>query len=416
MASVSDVVLIGTGVAPLAAATRLMAEGKKVLLLNPDWDFFRENSELPFDPFWPPGRASLSVERLSRGLRKRALSVLRPCFPGAVELWSGDAKGDFREGFHDPEAPHVRTRSRLWMHAPEVGGIGAGQADLPWEVLEEVFVEASDAGLNPNILEGVLALSAFPGASTKGQLGEGLHALSVPKMCDVDVSRYRNGLLEYVRERAGAQQVLCSVSQMDWMPEGLRYHAQGRPCSVRVTEGVLVFWTPRLSQWILAQAKKADARPNMPAGVRLWEEWSLLSRYALDLSVIGTFGDTSVWAEIEGAPESSAQSVNSLGVLRSGPLVAGTAETGAAWASTDSFRSLARLCHDLLKWDKFSVRSLRPRALLEWHGERPDGFWLTREPLPVRVVSEADGPLVDVVNAAFRSCDTLDCHDEEPVE
>ncbi len=46
----SDVALFGTGVAPLVAANHLLVQGKSVLLLNPDWDFFLEDSELPLDP------------------------------------------------------------------------------------------------------------------------------------------------------------------------------------------------------------------------------------------------------------------------------------------------------------------------------------------------------------------------------
>ena len=45
-----EVALLGTGLAPLLAAQALSRQGHSVLLLNPDHDFFRENSELPLEP------------------------------------------------------------------------------------------------------------------------------------------------------------------------------------------------------------------------------------------------------------------------------------------------------------------------------------------------------------------------------
>jgi hypothetical protein len=406
MAFVSDVALIGTGVAPLVAASHLLAEGKSVLLLNPDWDFFREDSELPFDPFWPPSSEAFSLERLSRSLRKRSLSALRPDFPGAIELWSGEAPGAAREGFHDADAPHVRTRTRLWLHAND-------KDRTFWERLEDLYIETSDAGFNPVILQGASALHSFPGASSKLSHAESLRAFGLPKMSDVDVARYRNGLLEFVRERVGEERVFCAASQIEWMPEGLRFHAGGHACSARIEEGVLVFWTPRLSQWVLSQAKKAEVMPLLPRGLRLWEEWSLLSRESLDPSVLGSFEDMLVWAEVEGAPDVARSPLHRLAVLRAGPLLPYNNNSGSTLASAESFGSVARLCHDLLKWDKFSVRSLRPRALFEWPASRQEGFWLANEPVRVRVVSGCDGPLVDVVNSARRACSSLEGHEEE---
>src|SRR5262245_36913653 len=140
----SDVALIGTGVAPLIAAGRLAAEGKSVLILNPDWDFFRENAELPLDPLCPVDRETVSTQRLLRASAEFALTELRPEFPGAIELWPEPEKR--QTGFHDPLAPHVRSRARLWIDT------GTG-----WDVLESMYLEAADAGLNPQLLDGLPA-------------------------------------------------------------------------------------------------------------------------------------------------------------------------------------------------------------------------------------------------------------------
>ncbi len=416
LAGICDVVLVGTGVAPLVAATHLMSQGKSVLLLNPDWDFFLEDSELPLDPLWPvsPDKdaASLNVKRtpnrLKRSSPERVLEELRPEFPGAVELWSGagspdrDRPAKARYDYRDLEAPHVRSRSRLWITSSE------RDRDWPWELIEELYVEAEDAGLNPQILEGIQAASKFPGMARIEFLD--CRGLLMPKTCDVDVVRYRNGLLEFVRERLGPAHVVSAAAQIELMPGGVRFHAGKTPRTACAREGVLVFWTPRLSPWILAQAKRAEIEPVTPVGVRSWEEWSLFSRESLDPNVIGVFRDMAVWAEVEGLPTSGNRPLDRLTVLRAGGLVPldqiNSPAGGQSWASTESFGAVSELCHGFLHWDRFSVRSMKPRAILEW--EKRDPWRLSRnDDQSVWVIPACDGPLVEVVRNARAACARL---------
>ena len=93
-----------------------------------------------------------------------------------------------------------------------------------WEELEDLYVEASDADLNPQILDGLPAARKFPGFSS--HIGN-FRGLFIPKLCDVDTVRYRNGLLEFVRERLGPERVVCAVNQIELMPEGIRFHSKG---------------------------------------------------------------------------------------------------------------------------------------------------------------------------------------------
>src|SRR5690606_486630 len=97
-----------------------------------------------------------------------------------------------------------------------------------------------------------------------------------------------------------------------------------------------------------------------------------------------------------------------LSVLRAGPLVtadglslANLGEWERGWASGDSFRSVSRMCHDFLGWDKFSVRSVRTRAVFEW--DELKFFDLG----PMEVVAGCDGPLVDIVKQARESADRI---------
>ena len=50
---------------------------------------------------------------------------------------------------------------------------------------------------------------------------ESYRGLLFPKFCDVDVSSYRNGILEFVRERLGGDRFFVSANQIEPMP-GLR--------------------------------------------------------------------------------------------------------------------------------------------------------------------------------------------------
>lgn len=370
-----DVVLLGTGLAPLVAASRLLEEGHSVLVLNPDWDFFLEGSELPFDPLFAP-----TAERLHRSLPDAMLEQLRPVFPGAVEYW---AAGQESSGFRDSTAPHIRARTRLWVTSREIGG------------LEDFYVEASDGGFNPQLLEGIQATQRFPGASPGA---DRLKGVALPRLCDVDVTRYRNGLLEFVRERAGPERVICDAAPVELMPGGVRFRSQGTQCTARIGGSMLVFWTPRLTQWIQAQARRFEMRPPEVRGVRHWEHWSLVSREPVDPAVIGTFRDPglelAVWADIEGAPGAE-NPVHQLSMLRAG----GLKSDGMDWASNESFQSISTLFHGYLKWERVTVRSMTPRAILEWDdGAKP---WFLSESDPrVRVIPGCDGPLADVVRSA----------------
>ena len=217
----SDVALLGTGLAPLIAAKRLLEEGKSVLLLNPDFDFFREDSELPLDPLLPGITSDLTGKRLLQSTPDEALRELRPDFPGPIELWPAADPKDF----HDALAPHLRSRARLWLRARK--------AVDTWSRIEDMYVEASDAGLNPQILEGIVALRRFPGVSARAQADE-LGGVLIPKIVDVDVTRYRNGLLEFLRERLDPRRIVCAASQIDLIPEGVRFHTNGVPMTAKL--------------------------------------------------------------------------------------------------------------------------------------------------------------------------------------
>jgi len=389
-----DVVLIGTGVAPLVAAKGLLEAGKSVLLLNPDFDYFREQSELPLHPF-PGGDAPNGLKRWLRSDHEQALEALRPEFPGAVEFWSSQIqKTGASSGYRDRHAPHVRQRSRL-MISPRVS---SGKRDPD---LEACFIEASDAGMVPQLLEGIQAWSKFPGFSARGgtaRVGAEYRGLWMPRGCDFDVARYRNGIQEFVRERAGESSIFCAVSNIELFDEGIRYHSPSGVRTTRVNEGVLAYWTPRLTPWIEQWiGKTGTSRMPRPEGVRLYEEWSLVSKEELDPEIQGVFEGMTVWAECEGVPEAP----HRLAVLRPGE-VRRMGDTSEDWVGAESFQAVNRLCREFLLWEKFTIRAMRPRMILEWKEARP--FRLDAGGrFAAWVVCPADGPLSDVVYSARES-------------
>ena len=117
-----------------------------------------------------------------------------------------------------------------------------------WEAVEEMYLEASDAGLDPRVVEGIAAASRFPGFAGK-EIEEGLTGVMIPMLCDADVVRYRNGLSEYVRERLGPERLVVAATQVEPIAEGVRYHAGGKTLTARLRDGMMVFRTPRLERW-----------------------------------------------------------------------------------------------------------------------------------------------------------------------
>ncbi len=398
----SEFVLLGTGLAPLVTAAELLAAGRRVVLINPEPDFFAEDSEFPLDPLVAADVVSdpaAALRRLVRSSPERALSVLRPGFPGAVESWPTEPHATGAGGLRrDPTAPHVRARSRLWLRPARA---------VDWPSFEDFYLSSLDAGLKPQLAEGLAAVRRFPGASGRSGLGAQTEArgLLVPRLADVDVNRYRYGLLEFVRERLGPEGLLCGATQIGFIPDGVRFHFEGRARTVQIRDSALVFWTPRLTTWVLGQAKRFEVPQLLPPGIRFWDQWTLRSREALDPATVGVFEEMTVWGELEGAPDAAGTDL--LTVLRPGGGVApGSWSQGLLAppiASGESIQSLSRICGDLLAWNGFSVRAHRARMVFDWESwssQGPQDRILSEASPRIELLGGADGALVDVVERA----------------
>ncbi len=374
MAVEADFVLLGTGLAPLLAAQSLMRHGHAVLVLNPHHDFFREDSELCFEPVLPSRISdSVSLDALRLHRLERAREVLAPEFPGAIEEWNGVAAVE-SGSFRDPVAPFLRVRQWNWV---------TSQPD-------DLQLRLLDLGWAPVSFEGVPAARRFPGMNWQRLSDRTFHSVGVERLVDVDVDRYRNGVLEFVRSRVAPDLVRKQVSQLELLPGAVRFIQDGGAEQVQVRRGLWAFWTPALTAWLekcCATIKQERFLPR--AGVHSWEEWSLRSREPIDPTYVGLSDLAAAWAQIEGEPNGPRMDLN---VLMPSPRTEGV-------ASAESLSRLSVFVQQFLCWDRFRVRDLRTRSMLDV----PSGRWfLPGAPVPTTVMSGCEGALVSVVDRVMK--------------
>ncbi|MCM0605214.1 MAG: hypothetical protein KA715_03930 [Xanthomonadaceae bacterium] len=384
------VVLVGTGVAPLIAASHFISKGILCTILNPEVDFFLENSELPFRPMHPRvSNLKTQSQDLKAGSLESVAKLLQPEFPGAIESWS-PLKSQ-TPGFHDPDTVHLRARTRLFLKSLKF--------EKEWDQIEELYLKAQDAGLNSQVLEGAKAVHRFPGFS--GAQSNHYRAVSIGGLYDVDLIRYRNELVEYVRERLGPERILCGVSLSEWLDSGFRVYHDQQMKTIRSPEGVVLYWTPRMNSWIRCASQSLPS----PKGVRLWEEWLIQSREFLDPSVIGVWEDLIAFSDYEGSPPRDLVSRNLLKVFKPSTLLTWTKSSGfplsLPYANSETLSSLSEFCEEFLHWERFSISGMVTRVLFEW--DDLEQATLLGESDSIVLVPGSDGPLDQVVSQSLKS-------------
>ena len=338
MSHAKDLICIGTGVAPLLAAAQALEEGRSVWILNPDRDFFRENSELPIDPFY-------FSETDFNGLALRARQSdaetihdkLKPYFPGSFDLVAGEDS----YASATSAAAAVRSRSRLWATRDRA------QA-------EDLALHLQEQDVHFQLAEGVRALRYFPGISSRifsakhFEETEDYTGILMHRLADIDVDRYRLGLLEFMREKLGSEGVFTGVSQLKVEGRDLDFHSPTQG-SHKVEFGeIRIFYTPQLESWIDSFAGTLSRHTQWRSFKNLfqpcfWEKWSLISRDPVDQAWVGQFDGMVVWSENR-----------SISVLHKTE----NHNSAIPWVSQDSFKNIGNLCHHLLKWERFSLRGV----------------------------------------------------------
>jgi choline dehydrogenase-like flavoprotein len=375
-----DYLLIGTGVAPLLAAQRLTQRGDSVVILNPDYDFFLEDSELPLDLLsFETTNTDLS-RRFSNNLPEQVYRDLIPEFPGAIELSREEDLRSNRGDYRVEEAPWIRSRHRMWV-AP-----GRGPSR---ERLEVLYLRALDLGWKPQWLEGWSLARRFPGFSTRNLESRDLAdwaGFIGPRLGDIDVSRYRTGLLEFVRERLGRENVLTSVHLLHADERGVRFQrSHGQPSNIEIGRAVLHFWTPKMERMLRQTLERVHPRSlrtfNETATLQHWEEWDLLSRDPVNAFVVGHLESLRIWSHGEGPPPPAGWS--RIKVMRR--------EKTDRWVGEQSFQELSRLLFQFMGWDRFTVRRMNPRSLYRWNQNSP--IEMDADGIRNLIIPACDGPL-----------------------
>jgi hypothetical protein len=375
-----DYLLVGTGVAPLLAAQRLTQRGDTVAILNPDPDFFLENSELPLDLLSFETTDTDLNRRFSNNTPEQMYRDLVPEFPGAIEISKEEDQKNSNLNYQVESAPWIRARRRMWV-APTQGASR--------DRLESLYLRALDLGWKPQWLEGVSMARRFPGFSTKNIESRDLDAwvgFMGPKLGDVDVSRYRTGLLEFVRERLGRENVITSAHILNSDQKGVRFQrSQGLPSNIEVNRAVLSFWTPKMERSLRQDLEKFHPRSirgfNDSATRQLWEEWDLISRDPVNPFVVAHLESLRIWSYGEGAPPHGGW--NRIKVMRR--------EVSTRLVGEQSFQDISRLVFQFMGWDRFTVRGMTPRTFYRWNQMTPIEY--DSNGLRSLIIPACDGPI-----------------------
>ena len=375
-----DYLLIGTGVAPLLAAQRLSNRGDTVAILNPDADFFLENSELPLDLFsFETKHADISL-RFKNNLPEQVYRDLIPEFPGAIELWKEENTLKHDKAFQVEEAPWIRSRYRLWI-AP----VRSKSADR----LENLYLRTLDLGWKPKWLEGVSLAKRVPGFASKNSESRDLEkwvGFMGPRFGDIDVGRYRTGLLEYVRERLGRDHIHTRAHILDMDTKGVRFQlASGLPMNLEVGRAVLNFWTPKMERNLRNNLEKFQPRLlgafEQSVKKQIWEEWDILSRDPVSPNVVAHLESVRVWSHGEGEPPPGGW--NRIKLLRR--------EASSSLLGEQSIQDLSKTLFRFLGWERCTVRGMSPRSFYRWNQTAPMEF--DADGIKNVVILACDGPI-----------------------
>jgi hypothetical protein len=375
-----DYLLIGTGVAPLLAAQRLVQRGDTVAILNPDPDFFLENSELSLDLLSFETTDTDLNRRFSNNVPEQIYRDLIPEFPGALEIIKEEDLRNPKAEYQVESAPWIRSRHRMWV-AP-----GQGPSR---ERLESLYLRSLDLGWKPKWLEGLSMARRFPGFSSKNAEVRGLdHWVGFvgPRLGDIDVSRYRTGLLEFVRERLGRENIVTSAHLLGADENGFRFQgSEGPPTKIEVGRAILSFWTPKLERMLRQDLEKFHPRAikgfNDSATRQIWEEWDLLSRDPVNPFVVAHLESLRIWSYGEGTPPPNGWS--RIKVMRR--------EVSTQLMGEQSFQEISKLVFEFMGWERFTVRGMTPRTFYRWNQVTPIDY----EAGGVRtlIIPACDGPL-----------------------
>ncbi len=397
----TEFVVLGTGLAPLVVARKLMEQGRDVLVVNPERDFFLEDSEFPIDPVLAPDSRRIDDAWFARHDPEKVFRRLSSIFPGPLDMV------DLEHRDHAPgtRGESFQIRGQLWVEPRPSQTLG--ELATHWNDIENFYVKALGAKRSVREVDGAAVGFRFPGANRE-RFQSTQRALWVAGACELAVDSFRAAMLDFVRERLGPDRLVFQPSQVAFEGDSFRLRREGRVERWRVREGMLVFWTPRLTHWL--EELEWDRWLKAPALLRLWEEWVLNSRDPIGPMTIGCFDNCLVWGEPD---PPNALSGGRLHVLRRGETApfgwgARPARPRVQAASLHAFEDLSVLCHDFLEWQSFTVAALRPRVIFEAGKSGGPAFAeLKAAGVTLTVATDAAGGVAEVCENALTHAERM---------
>lgn len=355
----TELVLIGTGLAPLLAAFRLRSRYAKIWILNPHFDFFLEDSELPFNPDWPlgQGRDDDSFEEM--------FQLLQSYYPGSLAATARPSPDG---------APQIRARRKVVIQGKNL--------DL-WTNYEHAFVKRYSE-LKPQSSEGLLALKHFPGVNlSKIAAPDRFAGLQFTRFGEIDIESYRAGILEFMRDQANVE-ILTNVHPIEFRSDGILFRLDERTRSIGAPAQVAVFWTSGIQFWLDQLFRKFDLGTAPIRKSHSYEEWQLISKNEIDAENLGLIDDAWVWA----VPERGG--AHAVHILRK------TAEKEPFGEA--SFRAVRKLVDGFLHWDSMTIRQLRHRETFEPASSMLPSI-LQSQPYKIELIPNSDGPVSRVARS-----------------
>lgn len=341
-----DYVLVGTGLSTLLSLKLILDQGGTAILLNPEREFFSENSELDFSPvFELEQRSFLSAENFRRLQSEVVFEELSPHFPG-------------------PFNPLIKNRRLVWM---------GKRGDPEWEQLELSSVQGFVEGAKVKERDLTELENVFPGLDGR------FRGYELGKYSEVDSASYREGLLQFLSQKYSGSLLLAGVGSIRFSGKSIRFFAEGKLQQVRIKKSMIVCWTPRLSPWIAREFQKNSGRSA------LWEDWLIHTRAPVDPTMVVFL--EGFWIR----PQGDRICVST---MRRVP----AQDTQRELFNEESFSRLRKLCHYYFNWTSIRLREYRHRSLLKGADLWASGVMhSSKDEIPVQIFCEADGYIGDVV-------------------
>lgn len=375
-----DCVVIGTGLAPLASAKKLIENGKSVLVLNPDQEFFNENTELPFNPILLNLDDVNLEEKIINQKSEQLFNLLNPEYPGSVDIWP-----ESKLGFYDRQVPRIFSRERVWV---------TQKNENNQKLLSKNF----------KLIDGIKVAYLIPGASPqKLKNSDSLFGVYTQNYADVEVDKYQIGFLRYINEKLSKKDIHYGVWSIDFTKNGLHFHTKDGRFSVLVKGSVHIFWTPRLMSLLSSFLKKHSKEFIDPLGRRPYVQWTLKSKEKINPKYSAVIKNAFLLAKIT---DDSDENALSLFIKESYLETDYRKAKETLFCGEGTFKKTAQLLEEFLGWQKFTLSNLKVFYCTEWT-DKKNQIQIKNHNYKINISKFSDGFIGDVLKTGIQAAESV---------